>query len=138
VPTNYGDPNGAKWIDIDLTAHTVTAYEGTTKVFGPVLMTSGSEQHPSDVGTFYVYIKYDTQTMEGGSKADGTYYRTENVPWVSYYYGSQAMHGAPWRATFGGYGSHGCINMKVSDAKWIYDWAPLGTKVVVHNGGTAG
>ena len=29
-------------------------------------------------------------------------------------------------------GSHGCVNMKVEDAKWIYDWAPEGTTVVSH------
>jgi lipoprotein-anchoring transpeptidase ErfK/SrfK len=28
--------------------------------------------------------------------------------------------------------SHGCVNMKIPDAKWLYQWAPKGTLVVVH------
>jgi lipoprotein-anchoring transpeptidase ErfK/SrfK len=28
--------------------------------------------------------------------------------------------------------SHGCINMKTSEAKWLYNWAPKGTLVVIH------
>lgn len=27
--------------------------------------------------------------------------------------------------------SHGCIRLTVADAKWIYDYCPLGTKVII-------
>ena len=56
-------------------------------------------------------------------------------PWVTYFTGSYAMHGAPWRSSFGwsGYGgSHGCVNMPVDAAKFIYDWTDMGDTVVVH------
>ncbi|WP_314570093.1 L,D-transpeptidase, partial [uncultured Actinomyces sp.] len=62
-------------------------------------------------------------------------YETEGVPWVTYFTGSYAMHGAPWRSSFGwsGYGgSHGCVNMPVDAAKFIYDWTDMGDTVVVH------
>ena len=68
--------------------------------------------------------------------SDGSKYETPDVPWVTYFEGGYALHGAYWRDRFGydaGYnGSHGCVNMKVEDAKWIYDWAPEGTTVVSH------
>jgi lipoprotein-anchoring transpeptidase ErfK/SrfK len=28
--------------------------------------------------------------------------------------------------------SHGCVNLPTDNAQWLYDWAPLGTTVVVH------
>ena len=121
-----------KWIDINLTSHTLTAYQGACVVFGPTKIVDGMKGWESDVGSFHIYMKLLSQTMTGGSKANGTYYSTPNVPWISYYNGGEAIHGAYWRSTFGYQGSHGCINMQVSQAKWIYEWAPIGTRVEVH------
>ena len=51
---------------------------------------------------------------------------------MQYFHRGYAFHGAPWRSS-SGTRSHGCINLPVSDAKWLYDWASIGTKTVVHN-----
>ena len=64
----------------------------------------------------------------------GPGYVTPDVKWVSYFNDGDAFHGAPWNLTGIATGtprSHGCANMTVADAQWIYDFAPLGTKVVV-------
>jgi len=127
----YDQPNGSKWIDVNQTTFKVTLYEGTTQVFQTTGVT-GAPITPTDNGTFYIYLRYTTQTMRGYN-ADGTRYVSPNVPWVSYFNASQALHGAPWRSTFGYKASHGCVNLPVPDAKYIFDWAPLGTKVVVHD-----
>ena len=127
----YDQPNGSKWIDVNQTTYQVTLYEGTTPVFQTVAVT-GAPATPTHNGTFYVYLKYDIQTMRGHN-ADGSKYVTPDVPWVSYFNGSEALHGAYWRSSFGYRASHGCVNLPVPDAKTIYDWAPLGTMVVVHN-----
>jgi lipoprotein-anchoring transpeptidase ErfK/SrfK len=63
---------------------------------------------------------------------DPRYYYTEDVPWVQYWHNGYAFHGAPWRSSFGYSGSHGCINMTVSDAKWLWDWADVGVRVESH------
>ncbi len=131
----YQAAPGEKWIDINLSAHTVSAYEGATIVRGPVSMVNGAPETPTVTGTFKVYLKYDSQTMRG-ENADGTNYVTEGVPWISYFTGGYALHGAPWRSSFGfagSGGSHGCVNMPVSEAKWFYDWDEVGTIVVSHN-----
>ncbi|MDO4244055.1 MAG: L,D-transpeptidase family protein [Actinomyces sp.] len=120
-----------RWIDINLSTKTVTAYEGATVVRGPVSIVDGDAQTPTVTGTYKVYLQRETQTMEGDN-ADGTRYRTENVPWISYFYEGYALHGAPWRSNFGYSGSHGCINMPVEEAQWIYSWAEVGTTVVSH------
>ena len=130
----YQAAEGEKWVDINLTDASVTAYVGGKVAGGPFYMVPGAPDTPTVTGTFHVYLKYDVQTMRG-ENADGSKYETEGVPWVTYFTGSYAMHGAPWRSSFGwsGYGgSHGCVNMPVNAAKFIYDWTDMGDTVVVH------
>lgn len=123
-----------KWIDLNLSNATVTAYVGTEVVAGPFYMVPGAPETPTIEGEFNVYLKYELQDMRG-ENADGSKYLTKDVPWVSYFYGGYGFHGAPWRSSFGWNGpggSHGCVNMPVTDAKYIYDWADMGTKVISH------
>ncbi|RJF41368.1 hypothetical protein D4740_08115 [Actinomyces sp. 2119] len=127
----YQAEPGEKWIDVDLASRTVTSYEGATVVRGPVTIVDGAEETPTVTGTYQIYLQYDSQTMEGDN-IDGSRYRTEDVPWVSYFHSGYAFHGAPWRSDFGYSASHGCVNMPVEEAKWIYDWVDIGTTVVSH------
>ena len=130
----YQAAEGEKWVDISLADNSVTAYVGGKVAGGPYYMVPGAPDTPTVTGTCHVYLKYDVQTMRG-ENADGSKYETEGVPWVTYFTGSYAMHGAPWRSSFGwsGYGgSHGCVNMPVDAAKFIYDWTDMGDTVVVH------
>lgn len=125
---------GEKWIDIDLSSNTVSAYEGATIVQGPVYMVPGAPDTPTITGTFKVWHQNPLQTMRG-LNSDGTRYETPNVPWATYFHGDFALHGAPWRSSFGWSGpggSHGCVNMPVESARWIYEWADIGTTVVSH------
>ena len=131
----YQPHEGEKWVDVNLSEHTVTAYEGADVVFGPVPMVNGAPATPTVEGTYHIYLRYEKQTMEGAN-ADGSDYRTEDVPWISYFYKGYALHGAYWRDSFGfagDAGSHGCVNMSVADAKWIFDWSEVGTTVVSHS-----
>lgn len=131
----YRPHEGEKWIDINLSNFSVTAYVGSEVVHGPVLMVHGMDEAPTVTGTYNIYLKYEMQTMRG-TNPDGTKYVSPDVPWVSYFYEGYALHGAPWRSTFGyagSEGSHGCVNLPVSDAKWFYDFGDIGTIVVSHN-----
>jgi lipoprotein-anchoring transpeptidase ErfK/SrfK len=49
-----------------------------------------------------------------------------------YYSGGFAIHGAYWHENFGTPVSHGCVNLRVPEAKALYDWASVGTRVVVN------
>jgi lipoprotein-anchoring transpeptidase ErfK/SrfK len=42
------------------------------------------------------------------------------------------MHAAYWLSNFGTPMSHGCVNLSAPDARWLYNWAPVGTRVVTH------
>ena len=49
-----------------------------------------------------------------------------------YFYGGYGLHGTYWHNNFGTPMSHGCVNLSQGDAAWLYNWAPVGTKVVTH------
>lgn len=130
----YAAAPGEKWVDIDLANNTVSGYEGGTIVYGPIPMVPGAPETPTVTGTFKVWYKTTSQTMRGFN-VDGTRYETPGVPWVTYFHGDYAIHGAPWRSSFGWSGpggSHGCVNMPVDGAQWFYEFAPVGTTVVSH------
>jgi len=127
----YQAAPGEKWVDLNLSNKTVTAYEGATVVHGPVSIVDGAAETPTVTGTYKVYLQHESQTMHG-ENADGSPYVAEDVPWVSYFYSGYAFHGAGWRSSFGYSGSHGCVNMPVPEAQWIYNWADTNTVVQSH------
>lgn len=121
---------GERWIDVNLTTQTLTAYEGDTPVLQS-LISSGLWQFPTVTGNFRTWIKYDSQDMTGYHL--GYNYELEDVPYVMYFFEDFAIHGAYWHNNFGTPMSHGCVNMNVIDAQWLYNWAPVGTLVSIHH-----
>ena len=101
------------------------AHEGQKTVLN-ALVSTGIRAYPTVTGRFRIYVKYRATRMTGPG------YNLPNVPWTMYFYGSFGIHGTYWHSNFGHPMSHGCINMKTSEAKWLYQWAPIGTLVVVH------
>ena len=126
-PFNVGDTE--RWIDIDLTTQTLTAFEGDTAVFS-TLISSGTREYPTVTGQFRVWLRYQSQTMDGTRL--GYDYYLENVPYVMYFFEDYAIHGAYWHNNFGNPMSHGCVNVEPNDAEWLYGWASEGTLVNVH------
>ncbi len=130
----YPAAPGEKWIDVNLSNYTTTAFEGATVVHGPVAVVPGATKTPTIQGTFEIQRKLRTDTMRG-LNADGSKYVTPDVPYAMYFSGGYALHGAPWRSSFGyggSAGSHGCVNMPVGEAAWFFNWSPQGTVVVTH------
>jgi lipoprotein-anchoring transpeptidase ErfK/SrfK len=122
-----------KWLIADVTTKRMYAYEGTNLV-RTFLVSAGAPKTPTVLGKYAIYAKYKSQDMTGAN-ADGSRYSQPDVPYVNYFYKDYAVHGNYWRpgSYFGNINSsHGCIGINVSDSKWIYDWAPIGTPVIVH------
>jgi LysM repeat protein len=124
-PTTPSHPSGGKWIDINLSRQVLTAYQGNTPVFAATVST-GVAAHPTVTGRFAIYLKIPIQRMVGPG------YNLPNVPWDMYFYTNYAIHGAYWHNNFGHPMSHGCVNMRIPEAKWLYQWAPIGTPVIIH------
>lgn len=120
-----GVPTKNRWIDIDVSRQRLVAYEGDRAVFSAVVST-GKPSTPTVLGRFAVRTKLRSQHMVGPG------YDLPNVPWVMYFYGAYAIHGTYWHNSFGSPVSHGCVNLRPADAQWLYNWASIGTPVVVH------
>ncbi len=115
---------GAKRIVIDLSDQSLTAYSSDVYLYSAVVST-GVAWYPTPVGTYEIYVKYPSQAMSGPG------YYLPGVPHVMYFYRGYAIHGTYWHNNFGTPMSHGCVNMRNADAEWLYNWAEIGTKVVV-------
>lgn len=114
-----------KWIEVDLSAQRLYAHLGQETVLTAVVST-GTRYYPTVTGRFKIYAKYRATRMTGPG------YNLPNVPWTMYFHRGYAIHGTYWHNNFGRPMSHGCVNMKTPEAKWLFDWAPKGTLVVVH------
>ena len=128
-PPSEAGPN-EKWIDINLSRQTLVAFEGTRAVYA-TMISSGktntqdkSKDHSTVMGTFRVREKHIAATMDGDGAAPGENpYSIQDVPYVMYFRGSYAMHGAFWHNNFGRKMSHGCVNLSPLDAKHVFLWA---------------
>jgi hypothetical protein len=154
-PNPLGDPyaGGRKWIEISLSQQTLWAYQGGTLI-SSTLVSTGLDPNGTETGLFHVRYKLLAQDMAGttnaegevvalgneaaenagtGEQADETAYTVEDVPHVMYFnLDAEALHGAYWHNNFGTKMSHGCVNLPLYYATWLYGWAPLGTMVWVH------
>ncbi len=114
------------WIAVDLYEQTLVAYEDDTPVFA-TLVSSGLPTHDTEEGTFKIWARLDHDGMSGATGAPSAY-ALQFVPWVMYFDGSISLHGTYWHDLFGYRQSHGCVNLSISDARFLFDWtakAPL-------------
>jgi hypothetical protein len=115
-------PAGAKWVLVDLSQQTLTAYEGETAVYATLI--SGGKDHKESqthAGLYQVEHKMAYSDMHG--EPDDPY-DVDRVPYTLYFNKDEALHGAYWHNRFGSPASHGCINLALADARWLFDWAP--------------
>ncbi len=123
VPKDLGGID--RWIDVDLSKQLLVAYEGERPVFATLVSTGrkGPKEEPFDTptGTFRIVTKHISSSMDGNTASDGNY-SIQDVPWAMFFHGNYALHGAFWHNGFGSRRSHGCINLAVADARWLFWW----------------
>ena len=118
---------GEKWIDVNTKSQTLVAFEGDTPVFATAVSTGKEDKedkerdHHTPTGTWRIREKHIAATMDGDVASDGPY-SLEDVPWIMYFNGSYALHGAFWHNNFGRMQSHGCVNLAPLDAKSLFNW----------------
>jgi hypothetical protein len=128
----YGrpDPSQELWVDINLSSQYMFVYSGNTSVLESYVST-GRPGFDTPTGTFYVSLMYEYDDMEG--VLGGEYYNVPQVPDVLYFTGQgHAIHGAYWHNNFGAVMSHGCVNLPMDVADWLYSYAYLGMRIVIH------
>lgn len=123
-----------KLITIDIGSQTLTAWEGG-KIQHQTKVSTGMRLTPTVLGSYRIQRRYALQDMKGPSPYKQYYptgwYHIKNVPHVQYFYQGYAIHGAYWHNNFGNRASHGCVNVPLASAEWLFNWAQIGTRVEV-------
>jgi hypothetical protein len=119
-----------KRVEVNLTTQTLTAYEYDKNVFQATISSGLLQGNPNGiglttpVGTFNIREKMPSKHMGRGSLvSDVDAYVLPGVPWTSFFTeAGHAFHGTYWHENYGVPMSHGCINMRTSEAKWLFRW----------------
>ncbi|MBI4954208.1 MAG: L,D-transpeptidase [Myxococcales bacterium] len=114
-----------RWLHVGVNAGTLVAYEGDRPVYAALASPGRSGAAPdaefgTPPGRYRIAQKWLTGDMSG--RLNGGGWRTREVPFVAYYDGSYAVHGAFWHDVFGRPRSHGCINLTPADASALFGW----------------
>ncbi len=129
-PKIIAPPNGERVIEINLSTQYLIAWQGGVAV-AETYVSTGKPGFDTPPGTYNVLSKLESQTMEG--VLGGEYYNVPDVPWVMYFTGrGHAIHGTYWHNNFGAVMSHGCVNVPVDVAQFLYEWAPNGSRIEIH------
>jgi len=119
-----------KRIEINLADQTLTAFDGTSQVYSFDCI-SGDDDHPTDPGTFHIFLKDATHFSHTYHvKMYYALFFTRDGKAIHQYHGpgfwlirNLKVHVSDW------FGSHGCCRLQEDDARTLFNWAPLHTTV---------
>jgi hypothetical protein len=137
APLSPQVPENEKHIEIYLDRQLLLAYEWDVLVYAARVAT-GRKNYESPIGWFHTFHKRPTYHMFGGAD-EFSIFDLPGVPWDTYITDNGvALHGTYWHNDFGTPHSHGCINMAIQDAKWIFRWTrpavPAGERLILQPG----
>ena len=139
---NCSDNTAARFVLVSVSKRHMWACEASKTVYDSPVIT-GMEFLAADLtprGTYKVYGKYTDLHLRGhdstGSWDDPVSYW---LPFLHNQYGSYGFHDATWRpdSAFGNVdpnskdASHGCVELPLASAKWLYNWMQIGDSVTV-------
>jgi hypothetical protein len=124
---------GQKFIEVNLIEQTLTAFEEGSIVLRTPVSTGLPNLGPvigiptdTPKGDFNIDPKVPAKHMgDGRITSEIGAYELPGVPWTMFFEHMTgiAFHGTYWHDNFGSRMSHGCVNMRVEDAKWLYRWS---------------
>jgi lipoprotein-anchoring transpeptidase ErfK/SrfK len=119
-----------KRIRVDVTRQALSCFEGETEVFYCRVSTGATfdmygnlvDKWETPLGMHQVTRKFISLQMSGGTT--GAPYDLPGIGWtVIFATGGVAIHSTFWHNNYGDTMSHGCVNVRPEDAKWIFRWA---------------
>jgi len=118
-----------KKLVVDVNSQVLSCFEGNSEIFycrvstGAKFNNQGErvDEWATPVGTHRVTRKYISLQMSGGTTGAGY-----DLPGIGYSaifaIGGVAVHSTFWHNNFGDPVSHGCVNTRPEDAKWVFRW----------------
>lgn len=131
APISAHIPAGKKRVEVSIAEQRLRAYEDKEVVLDsivstgiPNLATTNGIPTATPRGQFNIMSKMPVRHMgDGQLTSDINAYELPGVPWVSYFHETGvAFHGTYWHDNFGNEMSHGCVNMRPDEAKWLFRW----------------
>lgn len=124
---------GERWIYIDRDDQVLVAFVGTTPVMA-TLVSTGRRGFSTSLGEYRIIRKLPEGSMRDYDPGRGDRpYFIAGIPDIQYFHEGQAFHGVFWHDRFGTRASHGCVNLSLADAQWLFDFTD-----VVPDGDAAG
>jgi len=116
----------SKTILVDTKNQVLIAYEDNTPVMISAIssgLISKNLNLATPVGEYSINYKRPTRHMVHSDKVGINDSELYGVPWVSYFTDSGiAFHGTYWHNDYSLPRSHGCVNLPIHAAHWIYLW----------------
>jgi lipoprotein-anchoring transpeptidase ErfK/SrfK len=123
------DPNAERWLQVSISQQYLWARQGDVVLWEGFIST-GKTGFDTPTGTFYINRKLPVEDMAG--VIGGESYNVPEVPDVMYFTDfGHALHGTYWHANFGTPMSHGCINLPMDVADWMYQWINVGSRLEI-------
>jgi hypothetical protein len=128
---NLGTATGGKFVLVDKADFKAWAIDGSI-VERTMVVSTGRPGLETPSGHFTILRKTRLTTMKGCNSLVGCWV-VPNVPNAQFFASNgDALHGTYWYVNWGHQNlSHGCVNLQLADAAWLYDWTVVGTDVVV-------
>jgi hypothetical protein len=125
TPITPDVPPGKKRIDVNLKTQTLVCYENDQAVLTADVSSGLFGLYPTPTGRFYIQVKLPSRRMQGSDRfASEEKNVLAGVPWCSFFTTEgHALHGTYWHDNFGLPMSHGCVNMRTEEAKWLFRWS---------------
>ncbi len=131
---------GDTYVEINLSAQKLYMIQNGKIVFQTDQIVTGLASDPdrkTPSGCYYVYYKQLNRVLRGTQNPDGTWPYEVPVKYWMAFNGGIGMHDATYRSSFGGRiytynGSHGCVNMRYSEAAKMYEYTKIGTPVICY------
>jgi len=132
-PLSPDVPPSEKYIEVSLADQELRAYEYKQVVFRTRISSGVPSSKPTSNGiptatprgNFHIDKKMPVRHMgDGHLTANLEAYELPGVPWVCYFTSTGvATHGTYWHCDYGRPKSHGCINMRPEEARWVFRWS---------------
>jgi len=125
------DDVGGTYVEVDITNQMLYFYvDRELKISSGVVTGNLRTRHGTPTGAYYIYGKYKNRVLRGPGYAS---FVRRWMPVVK----AIGLHDANWRDEFGGEiyktnGSHGCVNMPDETTDIIFEYAEIGTPVLIY------
>lgn len=120
-PINPNVDPATKKIVVNLNYQTLTCKEGDREIYF-CRVSTGMQEGSTPLGEHAIHWKLISVRMAANTVASS--YDLPGISWTTLFVGDGvAIHAATSHNDFGTVRSHGCVNCKPEDAKWIFRWS---------------